>query len=254
MAEPLAAWDFSGSGTVLDVTGNGHDFEIVAPTARTAPGGGYTYGGTQAERIGLTQSSETTQEGPEPFAETPLRTMATWIKSTASVTDGRIFENVADGSTSTWEFLLRDSTWHLQAWNSSTFGRASTARPTDNAWHFWAATYDGTSLKLYQDATLKATTAFSGPLITSSSVLNVLHSTGPSTIISDAQFFNEALSQMEIAALMTSPPGAPAPSATGRLKYESAPGVWTPVPLKTETGDPLVAKIETSPGVWEALP
>jgi hypothetical protein len=44
------------------------------------------------------------------------------------------------------------------------------------------------------------------------------------------------------------------PAEGGKLKYESAPGVWTPVPLKTETGEPLVVKSETSPGTWEVLP
>ena len=65
--------------------------------------------------------------------------------------------------------------------------------------------------------------------------------------------FDGALTQEEID-IWRVLPADQIPTQGGRLKYESAPGVWTPVPLKTEAGDPTVVKTETSPGTWEALP
>lgn len=203
----LAAYNFDeASGSVIDVTGNGHDFALSGNTVRTVSG---------HTSQGLTQNSSSIDVGPSPFGLTPNRTIMMWIKSAASVTDGRVFETVAssDGN-SIWEFpLLRDSSWHLQAWNASTFGRATLTRPTDGNWHHIAGTYDGTNLRAYKDGVLSATTAFSGPLRAdgSGTTLNIFH-TAPSHIIDDLRVYDEALDATAITALMSQPVTAGGPA------------------------------------------
>lgn len=195
----LAAYNFDeASGAVVDVTGNAHGFTPVGNTARTASGAGHT-------DKGLNQTTSSTDAGPAVFGLTANRTMMMWIKSTASVTDGRIFETVAvSDANSIWEFLFRDTAWHLQAWNATTFARATTTRPTDSAWHHLAGTYDGTNLRLYLDATLVATTALTAPLRTDGTSVNVFH-TCPTTIIDDARFYDVTLTQAQISTLMGTP-------------------------------------------------
>lgn len=202
----LAAYNFDeASGSVIDVTGNGHDFALTGNTVRTTSGGADPTGYTGK---GLTQSTSSVDAGPAPFGLTASRTIMMWIKSAASVTDGRIFETVAssDGN-SIWEFpLLRDSSWHLQAWNASTFGRATLTRPTDGNWHHITGTYDGTNLRVYKDGVLSATTAFSGPLRADSSgtTLNFFH-TAPDHILRHVRVYSEALDATAITTLMNTP-------------------------------------------------
>lgn len=212
MPTPDAAWNFNeASGAVIDLTGNGHGFTMVGTTVRSAD---VTADGTGYTGKGLTQTSAgSTDAGPAIFGQTANRTLECWIKSTAQVTDGRAFEHVAPDANSTWEFLFRDAVWHLQAWNASTFGRASFARPADSAWHFLTGTYDGTNLKVYLDAVLKTTTALAGPLRTDATVFNVLHSTGSATIFRHVRMYGVALTQAEIAADMALAVGAPSAPA-----------------------------------------
>lgn len=195
----LAAYNFDeASGAVVDVSGNGHGFPLVGNTARTTGSGGHT-----AE--GLFQTTATIDAGPSVFGLTANRTMEMWIKSTASVTDGRIFETVSADTESIWEFLFRDTAWHLQAWNATTFARATITRPTDGLPHHLAGTYDGTSLRLYLDGVLAGgPTALTGPLRTNGTSLNVFH-TCPTTIIDDARFYDTALSAAAIVTDMNTP-------------------------------------------------
>lgn len=193
----LAAYNFDeASGNVLDVSSQGHGFALSAGTVRTAAG---------HTNQGLTQDTNLLQVGPAVFGLTANRTMMMWIKSTASVSDGRILEYTATDGNSIWEFLMRDTLWHLQAWNAGTFARATLTRPTDSAWHHLAGTYDGTSLRIYLDGTLMTTTAFAGPLRTDANAFNIFRNSGNPNTIDDVRFYDTALDAATITTLMAQP-------------------------------------------------
>lgn len=115
------------------------------------------------------------------------------------------------------------------------------------------ATHDGSTLRLYINGTLHGSTPMAQPAWAADDIA-FLDNCGSGATLDNFRLFNAALTQPEIDALVGVPVAEPAPPATGRLKYESAPGVWTPVQLKTETGTLLTVKTETAPGTWEALP
>jgi hypothetical protein len=114
------------------------------------------------------------------------------------------------------------------------------------------ATYSGTTLTLYIDGVVQGS-PLSVPNFWAADSLRPLDGSGANAVLDDFRIFDGALTQEEID-IWRVLPADQIPTQGGRLKYESAPGVWTPVPLKTEAGDPTVVKTETSPGTWEALP
>jgi hypothetical protein len=248
MAEPIAAYNFDeADGPVLDVTGNGHGFSLATGMSRVA---GHT--GSALE------STNGTVDGPPVFGQTPQRTLMFWLKSTASFT-GWIYEWTT-GSTGLWGMLVGVPSGQMGFRAKSDGGAtqfAGIARPSDNAWHHWAGTFDGSVVRCYVDGALRATSsALSGGIGTSATAIRWHDTVSGSQPVDDLRVYDVALSQSEIAALMAAPvtlPAPPAPAATGRLKYESSPGVWTPVPIKTAAGDLLAVKTETSPGTWEPL-
>lgn len=202
VATQLAAYSADeASGNVLDLTGNGHVIVPAGVTGRTAAGGGHTFGGALPNSKGLTQSGSENVVNISPFGQTARRTLMFWMKITADVTDGRMYEFVGGGE-SVWEIMCRVNLIHLQAWNAAGFARASFTRPTDNIFHHYAGTYDETNLKIYLDATLQATTALTAPLRTTATGINILNNTGPAIITDEARLFDDALTAAEISAIM----------------------------------------------------
>jgi hypothetical protein len=196
----LAAYNFDeASGAVIDVTGNAHDITLTGTSTRDPVG---------HTSKGLKQTTSETSTTLTPFGQTANRTIMAWIKSAAAVADGRFFEFVDTTPESTWEFLFRDTAWHLQAWNASTFGRATTTRPTDGLWHHFAGTYDGTNLRLYKDGVLAATTALTAPLRTTATVINVMNATSTDMVFDDVRLYDAALDITTINTLMGTPVGA----------------------------------------------
>jgi hypothetical protein len=85
------------------------------------------------------------------------------------------------------------------------------ARLTVNTWTHLAATYDGTTLRLFVNGTQAATTALTGSIATSSSPLriggNTIWSEWFSGLIDDVRVYNRALTQAQIQADMNAPVG-----------------------------------------------
>jgi Concanavalin A-like lectin/glucanases superfamily len=196
----LGAWNFDeASGDVLDASGNGWDFALTSPTIRTNSG--------HTDK-GLTQSgSDIFLLSPTIMTalKTPNRTLAAWIKETSPVTGwvGEFYVSSIDSGS--WGILFLSSQWNFQARNASGFARCSVARPTDSLFHHVAGTYDGSNLRLYLDAVLVSTQPLAGPLRTDANEFRFLQNTSSSVIVDDVQFFDEALSQSDIATLMTTP-------------------------------------------------
>lgn len=200
----LAAYSFDeASGNVLDVTGQGHDFALAGSTVRTTSGSGHT-------DKGLTQTSTTDDTGPSLFGQTALRTLMMWVKTTADFT-GWIFEfhdNTND--TGRWGLLCLGATMGYRGTGSGGAVHASRARPTDNLWHHWAGTYDGTTLRTYFDGALVGSgSALAGGILTDADLIRIFTSASSSTTIDDLRVYDEALDLATITALMNTPVGTP---------------------------------------------
>lgn len=201
----LFAWSFDeASGAVLDATGNGRGFTPAGNTFRST--------GTDAHtNKGLSQSVTEIQTGPALTGlQTSNRTIMCWVKNIASITGHVLEQYVTSLDSSAWSILFLSGNYNIQARSSSTLARASFARPTDNAWHHVAGTYDGTNVKLYIDAVLKATTALTGPLRTDANTFRVFDQSTSSTWIDDAKAFDTAMTATEIATEMNTPVGGAA--------------------------------------------
>ena len=201
------------SGNVLDTSGNARDFALTGNSFRST--------GTDAHtNKGLSQSVTEVQVGPSLTGlQTTNRTVMCWVKNTLSVT-GHVLEHyVTSLDSSAWSILFLSGNYNIQARSSSTLARASFARPTDNLWHHVAGTYDGTNVKLYIDAVLKATVALTGPLRTDASTFRFLDGSTSSTWVDDARGFDTALTQSEIQTYMDTPAGGAA--AQTKIYFQS---------------------------------
>jgi hypothetical protein len=246
MADPIAAYNFEAD-PIADLSGNGHDFALPAGLSLAAALDGQAIQNNSPAANG---------GGPAVFGQTPNRSIVVDVIRSAN-SDGWIVElKDMDGDTGIWGFLFSGGNVQARAKNASnTAFVSSAAQPVAGTRYQLAMTYDGSLLRLYIDATLSGTpVAVTSGLGSQGDAWQLFDAIGGTTSLDNLRIYDVALTQSEIAALLGVPVTEPPPPATGRLKYESAPGVWTPVPLKTEIGDPLVVKTETSPGTWEALP
>lgn len=246
----LAAYTHDGASTnsfIEDITGNGHGFAIGSGQANSTRVAGKT-------GFGLSQTlPDAAGFGPAVFGLTDQRSLMFNYYQTTSGLIAWVWEWFSsDLFSGCWGVLWLSDQIHIQARNAGTMERASAPVPSLNEWHNVCATYDMVTLRLYVDTVLVASKALAGPLRTDT-VVKAIDQGGPVLTIDDVRVWDGCLTPEEIAAW--APLSADqVPAQGGRLKYESAPGIWTPVPLKTETGSPLVVKNETSPGTWEALP
>lgn len=245
----VAAWSFDASPCV-DHSGQGHDITLSG-TATLAAG---------ANGSALTQSpsSDTfTAFTLPPEFQTPERTWMATVKYLGSGEVGWVGEFYdSNADTGVWGLLALSGAVQFRAKDAGNTERhIDLTKPA--AFKTVTATYDGANLSVYTDGDLVATLAI--PAIRAATHFRPMDfsSGGPTTTVDDMRLFNGALTLDEINAWRVLPadqfPDTGGVTPPGKLKYESAPGVWTPVPLKTEVGDPLTVKIETSPGVWEAL-
>ena len=95
----LAAYNFDeASGSILDVTGNGHDFALNASVTRQT---GHTNTGLRHETTAANGA------GPAIFGQTAQRTLMCWVKRTSNSVDGWIVEmKDSVGDTGVWGFLF----------------------------------------------------------------------------------------------------------------------------------------------------
>jgi hypothetical protein len=238
------------SGDVIDHSGNGHNFPLAGSTARTADGGGATGRGL-------------TQGGGEVFtaagvAPATLRPNASWtwmanVKTTTAYTGwiGEFFR-ASTVDTGVTGLLYLSSVLRFRVKDSSNTPYEITVPTAHNVFRNICATYDGTSLRLYVNGVLQGSPV-AVPNFWAADTLRPLDGSGANAVLDDFRIFDGALTQEEVD-VWRALPADQMPAQGGRLKYESAPGVWTPVPLKLATGEPLIVKSETSPGTWEALP
>ena len=202
VANLLAAYNFDeASGNILDVTGNGNDFAVPTGTARTTGSGGHT-------NEGIAPTTTVSVAGPSSLiGQTPQRTLMLWLKNTADFT-GWIWEHHDNAlDTGLWGLLCLSGNMGFRGRNAGgTTAHAAVARPTDNAWHHWAGTYDGVNVRTYLDGTLVATSALTGPIDTSISDVQRLFTTvGAVVTVDDLRVYDSVLTASEISTLKDTP-------------------------------------------------
>lgn len=252
----VGAWAFNAS-PVPDESGGGRTITLSGGTVLTSVGNGAF--GTR----GLTQTGAETFTAftLPPELQTPQRTWMANVVFTGS-TIGWIGEFYRAGTDNTGVWGLLDlrgaaSTLQFRAKDSSNVERHINLTAPSVMTNI-CATYDGTNLRLYIDGVLSGTLAI--PAIWDADSFRLLDNADTVCRIDDMRLFNGALTQEEIDAWRVLPADQfpPPPGTPGRLKIETAPGVWTPVPLKFESAPgvwtPVPVKTETSPGVWTELP
>ncbi|MEM7117961.1 MAG: LamG-like jellyroll fold domain-containing protein, partial [Chloroflexota bacterium] len=180
----------------LVVTKDGSPVFGADQEIRLAPGNDFTFDGTD-DYLDAGLADQITGNSP--------RSITAWAY-TDSFNNGGIFQAGATGTTS-GDFSLRtlttDDRWRVQLWGTGEFDVTLTG--SKGAWHHYALTYDGTTVRLYYD----------GNFVNSS---NVALNTLPQDVyigrwrddyfdgqIDEVTHWNKALSESEIRDLMHQP-------------------------------------------------
>ena len=168
-----------------DIVDNGLVFAIDAGSGRSYPGSGTTVtdlvgtnNGTLTNGVGYSSANggSFTFDGTDDVIVTP-GTAATNISTTLTAEawvyyesgNGRIFQK--DGSTYTrcWEMGGYGGYFRIELWHSNGVGMPASSAPsalTVNGWTYIAMTFDGTDVKMYQNAVLVKTINFPGNIRT----------------------------------------------------------------------------------------
>jgi hypothetical protein len=117
-------------------------------------------------------------------------------KSSQSVNTGYIFPRTDNGWTSAIMYLHIGGSWRT----------LSATYPSLNAWHHLAATYDGTTMRLYIDGVLSASQAQTGAITTNTNVLALGNQPGYveqfGGTVDEVRIWNVARTQAQIVAEM----------------------------------------------------
>ncbi|MFC5270244.1 LamG-like jellyroll fold domain-containing protein [Adhaeribacter terreus] len=153
-------------------------------------------------------------------------TLAAWIKPEQTGSAQVILKKGVTGSADGYELSLTSTSKIMFRYNQVSSGDtyrllATTLHPTNgNTWMHIAATFDGTTMKIYVDGSLDKTMTLSSPPAINSNNLPLAigaQSTGNNRFkgaIDDPRVYNVALSAADINALATMPTFRPVPNAT----------------------------------------
>lgn len=218
---PDAAWNYGEtSGAVVDQTGNGRGFALTGTTARTAAGGGYTYGGTQPNTKGLTQASNEVQLGPSPtFLNVAAWSFGTWAKAGAADPSWflELFNSTLGGGTGVAGWLILSGSTRGRIKNSSNTAFEQAVTPDGANYHYFAITHDGTNLKVYRDTS--GTLALIGTVAAAftratADAIRVFDNSGSGCILSETRMWATALTLAELQESSSTPVVAAVSSVT----------------------------------------
>lgn len=212
----LAAYNFDeASGSILDVTGNGHGFALSGDLVRVT---GHTSTGL-SRSVGPNSGPAA---GPAVFGQSAARTVMAWVKKTAAG-DGWLLEwnssSIASGS---WGLIYLSGQLQARGRNASGVQAAAITAPTaDTTWRHIAGTYDGTNLRLYLNGALVATQALTSPMRTDANNLYLFDDLGSETVMDDIRVYDAALDAATITTLMGQPVAAAGAGVTLGLAIET---------------------------------
>jgi hypothetical protein len=166
-------------------------------------------------------------------------TIAAWIRPGLGATQD-VVKKATNGSLDGYELSLASPTSAAgqkffvrlnQVASGDTYRVNSTANyPTDGTWVHVAATYDGTTIRLYIDGVLDASAPGPAAIATNSVPLSIGGQNGGTRLftgaVDDVFLYDRALSVAEIQALAAPPAGDPPPEPpTGLVASASRPGI-----------------------------
>ena len=212
----VAAYAFdAGSGaTVADATGNGNTGTIANATwsASGHTGSALSFNGSNAW-VTVPDSAS--------LDFTTGYTLEAWVKPTAANGQWRAAVIKEDPTRSELDYGLYAATdtgppsAHVLVGNPpDTYLRGSSAPPL-NSWTHIAATYDGTTLRVYANGVQQASKAVSGAITTANGALRIggdaVWGEYFAGLIDDVRVYNRALSTNELQTDMSTPVGTPPP-------------------------------------------
>ncbi|SEF34391.1 Concanavalin A-like lectin/glucanases superfamily protein [Amycolatopsis pretoriensis] len=193
----VAAYSMDESGdTVIDLSGNAHDFALTSGATRVT---GHTLGG-------LRPNGATPLTLPN-IGQTDERTVMLWAKG--SIPDAwpiQWYDPTADGGAGSgaWGILSNMGNICIQGRNGADeFARPLTAWPDTTNWHHVAGTFGGNAVKLYLDGVLADQQTLTGPLRIADAP-TLFGWTGTDSY-DDLRIYNTALEPAGIVAAMNTP-------------------------------------------------
>ena len=172
---------FTGPNIVTD----GLVFAVDSGSTRSYPGSGTTVDsltgsdvGTLTNGVGFNTNSggEFVFDGTDDYITIPGSTatnLSTTLTAEAWVYyesgNGRIFQKDGAGYTRCWEMGGYGGYFRVELWHSNGIGIPASSAPsalTVNGWTYIAMTFDGTDVKMYQNAVLVKTINFPGNIRT----------------------------------------------------------------------------------------
>jgi hypothetical protein len=249
--DPLASYNFAeASGNVLDRSGHSRDFALTGTSARTAAGGGYTYGGAQPNTKGLTQGTTENQNGPSITGlNTAHRTVMFWGKIGPSDPAWILEYHRTAEDTGSFGWLYLSGAWRGRAKNSSNTAFEVTGANDNPNYHHWCLTHDGNILRHYRDGVLLGSSSAMGA-VWDADVFRIFSSPGPGVTISEVRIYDVALDITTINSLKdtpvtsaaggaqtVSPTGIPTGEAFGSPTVTATPPVQTVTPVGIPSGE-----------------
>jgi hypothetical protein len=209
----VAAYSFdAGSGTsVADLSGHGNVGAIANATwaAGGHSGSALSFNGTNAW-VTVADSPSLDPHGS--------MTLEAWVKPTragawaTALIKEAAPDNLAYGLYASSDTGQPSGNVLVDRTTTDTYIRGTTTTPP-NVWTHLAATYDGSTLRVYVNGALQASTPISGPIQASSGALriggNAIWSEWYAGLIDDVRVYSRSLSDAEIQADMTTPTAAP---------------------------------------------
>ena len=168
-----------------DIVDDGLVFAVDAGSGRSYPGSGTTVtdlvgtnNGTLTNGVGYSSANggSFTFDGTDDVIVTP-GTAATNISTTLTAEawvyyesgNGRIFQKDGAGYTRCWEMGGYNGIFRIEMWHSNGGTTGGVSAPIAlplTTWAYLTMTFDGTNIKMYQNAALVKTTSFPGDIRT----------------------------------------------------------------------------------------
>lgn len=192
----LAAYSFDEVGsTVVDYSGNGHDWELNNGAERAAghTGGGITRDGAGDLPVLAEPAIGETAQRTVMFWQQGLGDSVWWIRWTAGADVAR------------WGIYgLSGQLRARMVTDTGTTNAGPATAPTDGLAHHYAATYDGANVRLFIDGVQVAIGARTGTPAPSDRI-DIMEHTVPSFAMDDLRLFDEALDAAAITAWSLTP-------------------------------------------------
>lgn len=216
-----AYWKFdenNGSTTTADATGNGNTGTLTSSSQWTPSGkinAGITFNGS-SQSVALAGSLPSTVQS--------ALTMTAWVKTNLASTEQTIFEVGDTGSNPFVMYRIEifstgQLKFSLQTNNTAPSNYVGTTVLSTGAFHFCAATWDGTNVVVYLDNASEATGTQTGTMSTTGGAAAIGESPAfgsPfSGTIDEVGLWSRALSSLEISQLYNSGAGLQYPFSGG---------------------------------------